>query len=168
MGGEGSREGASFRTERPAAHALVYFSPDGAAQSAFLQADLAGASCTLRGHRWSCQMMTQKVRPVTSMTHSRPNRNRHRRSEMLRTGRIPLSPAPVRSSPALTRDGRLPDSLQERQLCRKAWRPVQTISCFRLGTFAPFLYIHLHKTCVLNRLSHRCIYFPYIHQETIL
>lgn len=58
--------------------------PDGVAQSAFLQADLAGASCTLRGLPWSCQTMTQKVRPVMSMRHSHPSQSRVTRKQRRR------------------------------------------------------------------------------------
>lgn len=68
-------------------------------------------------------------------------------------------------SPAL--NGELWDSSQEDQLCLTALRPVQTVSCFRLGTMPLFIYT-LPPDMRIKPTVHRCIYFPYTHQETTL
>lgn len=68
-------------------------------------------------------------------------------------------------SPAL--NGELWDSSQEDQLCLTALRPVQTVSCFRLGTMPLFIYTP-PPDMRIKLTVHRCIYFPYTHQETTL
>lgn len=107
--GEGppAKAAAGWRVSTACLMVLCISPPGGAAQSASLQADLAGASSTLRGHPWSSRMTTQKVRPVTSTRRSRPRQSRHGKSKVTQAG---TQPALVCLSPALG-NGKLRDSL---------------------------------------------------------